>query len=82
MQRHPQLLRDNSKANRFCVVCEKECSAAHSCGSCGNNVHAICGIANEADEGYGGNITCRLCYNKQEIMNKRSAAHTSLQTQE
>ena len=65
----PDQLRDNSKANRFCVVCEKECSAAHSCGSCGNNVHAICGIANEADEGYGGNITCRLCYNKQEILN-------------
>lgn len=77
----PDQLRDNNVANRFCIVCEKHCSAAHSFGSCGNDVHAICGIPNEADEGYGGNITCRLCHNKQDIMEHRSAAHTGLQTQ-
>lgn len=77
----PDQLRDNNVANRFCIVCEKHCSAAHSCGSCGKDVHAICGVPNEADEGYGGNITCRLCHNKQDIMEHRSAAHTGLQTQ-
>ncbi len=68
-------------ANRLCIVCEKHCSAALSCGTCDNDVHAICGIPNEADEGYGGNITCILCHNKQDIMDNRSAAHTSLQNQ-
>ncbi|KAK4880961.1 hypothetical protein RN001_004280 [Aquatica leii] len=72
---------EDSNANIFCVMCEKECSSAHSCGSCGNNVHAISGISCKAEEGYGGKITCRLCHNKLEIRNKKSAAHASLQTQ-
>nr|XP_042912061.1 uncharacterized protein LOC122272429 [Parasteatoda tepidariorum] len=57
----------------FCVVGGKECRAAHSCRSCGKDVHAICGI------NYGGEITCRLFHNKQVICKKRSGAHASLQ---
>ncbi|KAF2902720.1 hypothetical protein ILUMI_03466 [Ignelater luminosus] len=39
-------------------------------------VHGVCGISNEADEGYGEKATCRLCHNKEEIdKKKRSAAH-------
>ncbi|KAF8778670.1 SCAN domain-containing protein 3 [Argiope bruennichi] len=72
---------DNNYAKTFCVVCEKECSSGHSCGSCGKDVHAICGISKEADEGHGGKITCKLYHNKQEIRKKRSAACVNLQGQ-
>ena len=74
----PDQLSDNKSAKKFCVVCQQECSSAHSCESCGKVVHAICRISNEADERRK-NI-CSLCHNKQEIPNKRSAAHASLQT--
>ncbi|KAK4883923.1 hypothetical protein RN001_000194 [Aquatica leii] len=70
-----------SSANEPAAVAPKQTESrdysAHSCGSCGNNVHAICGISCEAEEGYGGKFTCRLCHNKQEIRNKRSAAHAN-----
>ena len=42
-------------------------------------MHAICGIKMKQTKEK--KITCRLCHNKQEITNKRSAAHASLQTQ-
>ncbi|KAF2905985.1 hypothetical protein ILUMI_00193 [Ignelater luminosus] len=51
---------------------------SHYCGSCGKDVHAVCVISNEADEGYGGKVTC---HNKQEIEKKRSVAHVGLQVQ-
>ncbi|XP_068129756.1 SCAN domain-containing protein 3-like [Hyperolius riggenbachi] len=71
----------NSNTKVMCPVCEKECSSAHTCESCGNDVHAICGVSNAADEGYGTKITCWLCHKKQEIRKKRSAAHVGLQAQ-
>lgn len=44
---NPEGLAGNNYAIIFCVVCGKECSAAHSCGSCGKDVHAVCGMNTE-----------------------------------
>ncbi|KAF2882612.1 hypothetical protein ILUMI_23558 [Ignelater luminosus] len=50
-------LPNNNNAKTFCVVCEKECSSAHSCGSCDKDVHAVCEISNEADEGSAAHVS-------------------------
>jgi hypothetical protein len=64
-----------------CVVCEKDCTMAHSCVSCKLPVHVICGTSDVENEGYGTKVICFLCKNKEKIKTKRSAAHSSLNVQ-
>lgn len=78
---NPDRLPDNNSGQMVCVLCEKECYSTHFCVSCGKHIHATCGISDKSKEGCGDKITCLLCHNTQEIRNKRSAAHDSLQAQ-
>lgn len=41
----------------MCHVCNKESSGAHSCWKCKQVIHAICGEADEKDEGYESQLT-------------------------
>ncbi|XP_004441803.1 PREDICTED: SCAN domain-containing protein 3 [Ceratotherium simum simum] len=65
-----------------CVVCEKECTGAHSCISCDRNVHALCGVRSQHEtEGYRHRITCSLCYETTTMKRKHDGIQTSLTVQ-
>ncbi|XP_047591129.1 SCAN domain-containing protein 3 isoform X1 [Lutra lutra] len=62
-----------------CVVCEKECSGAHSCISCDGNVHAVCGVPRQQDpEDYHHRMTCSLCYETTTMKRKHDETQRSL----
>ncbi len=55
-------LRTTTSPADTCYVCNLECSGAHKCLQCGNNVHAICGNADGSDdEGYGRPVVYKKC---------------------
>lgn len=68
----------NHNAKRLCVVYEKGCNSALSCGSYCEDIHAVGRTSNCAEKG---NSCLYIYHNKHEIKNKRSAAHVSLQSQ-
>lgn len=65
-----------------CVVCEKECTGAHSCISCDRNVHAFCGVPSQHEtEGFHPRITCSLCYETTTMKRKHDGIQRSLTVQ-
>ena len=70
-----------SEVISFCV-CEKETSGAHSCSSCGSNIHVICGIEIESGkEGFGSKVMCQNCNTEALISHVRQVAGSSLEKQ-
>lgn len=57
----------------ICEVCQKACTDEHSCSSCKNFVHLICGLSEEKDEG-NGLLLCFICKVEQDILFQRNEA--------
>lgn len=61
----------------ICVSCQRISSGAHSCRSCGLPCHAIppCSIPEETEEeGFGSAVLCKICHQKDQIINHRECA--------
>lgn len=69
---------ENVQPNLTCVVCHNACTGAHNCRSCKNFVHAICGLSEKEDEGYGSEILCFLCNSECNIQFQRNEAHKGI----
>lgn len=65
---------------RLGAVFKNKTSGAHKCLDCHEYVHVICGESNE-NEGFGANVTCKLCFRKNSINVERECAKLGLQEQ-
>lgn len=71
--------RDNSKI--YCIISENKTSGIHKCSKCHQYVHVICGESDENNEGFGQNVTCKLCIRKNDINIERKCAKTGQKQQ-
>lgn len=63
------------------MICENKTSGAHKCSGCHQYVHVICGESDENDEGFGQNVTCKLCIRKNSISVERECAKSGQKQQ-
>ncbi len=59
-------------------MCQEITTGAHKCKACEQYVHAICGIAEEGNEGYGSVIICNLSFKSQLAAESREEAFNNL----